>query len=189
MNAGYKADFGEPASDDSRPTTIGTIGSDLFENKVLIIDYKQERFDIADHLPEMYKSVPFVAFENQDGFVKLSFEINGESQNLMFDTGSSPLQLVTTQDRAMAIADPHLVDSLSGPLWWGNMITFYGYHVDKPVSIGSISPENVMVYYDKEGLWTAVFNAFSVWGITGNAFFFDYTIILDYQTNWFYIQK
>ena len=52
---------------------------------------------------------------------------------VLFDTGSSPFQLITTQERAWSISDLTITDSLSGPLWWGQEITFYGFNVNKPI--------------------------------------------------------
>ena len=43
-------------------------------------------------------------------------------------------------------------------------------------------------YYDKEGLWNGIYDSFNVWGITGNAYFFNNTIIIDYKNKLFRIE-
>ena len=144
-----------------KPIHIGTIGADLFQNKVVIIDYKSTKLAITDSVPSQYASLPSVKFTIDNGIIKLPFSINGQECPMMFDTGSSPFQLVTTKERALNIANPTIVDSLSGPLWWGKEITFYGLNVTKTIEFaGEKRPENSMVFYDKDGLWANIFNAF-----------------------------
>lgn len=80
------------------------------------------------------------------------------------------------------------IDSLSGPLWWGREITFYGLEVNKPVEFRGQVLKNGRVYYDKEGLWERLFNSMKVWGLTGNAYFFDHVVILDYKNRLFRVK-
>ena len=137
---------------------------------------------ITDSVPSQYASLPSVKFTIDNGIIKLPFSINGQECPMMFDTVSSPFQLVTTKERALNIANPTIVDSLSGPLWWGKEITFYGLNVTKTIEFaGEKRPENSMVFYDKDGLWANIFNAFNIWGITGNAYFLENVVIIDYK--------
>lgn len=185
LSIGHKQDFGDFIPKDSLNSNtakhIGTIASDIFQDKILIIDYPNCRFSVTESLPEKYKKLPAGKFELTDGIMKLPFRINGQEQQLMFDTGSSPFPLVTTKERAMSIAHSNITDSLSGPLWWGEMITFYGHDINKPIEFDGKQLQKLKVYYDKDGLWEPIYKAFNVWGITGNAYFFDKTLIIDYQ--------
>ena len=172
------------------PKHIGTIAADFFQNKVLVIDYKLCRFAVSESLPAEYQNLPAVKFELNKGIIIIPFQINGTEQKLMFDTGSSPFPLVTSKDRALKIANPRIVDSLSGPLWWGQMITFYGLKVNKPIGFGKTVPGKTIVYYDRDGLWEEnVFKPLKIWGLTGNAFFLDCMIILDYKNKTFRVNK
>ena len=132
--------------------------------------------------------MPAEKFELTAGIIRLPFCINGKNYKLMFDTGSSPFQLVTTKERALDISGSVIVDSLSGPLWWGKEITFYGLEVNKPIEFAGKALGNSRVYYDKEGLWNGIYDSFNVWGITGNAYFFNNTIIIDYKNKLFRIE-
>lgn len=192
LNISPMKDFGDKIPKDSlhskTPKNIGTIGTDIFQNKVFIIDYKSCKFAISDSLPAEYKNLPVDKFESINGIIKLPFRINGKECKLMFDTGSSPFQLVTTKERALDISDSIVIDSLSGPLWWGKEITFYGFKVNKPIEFGCKALGNSVVYYDKEGLWNDVYKSFDIWGITGNAYFFENTVIIDYKNKLFRIK-
>ncbi|MCC8062944.1 MAG: hypothetical protein LIO68_06860 [Rikenellaceae bacterium] len=188
----HRANFGEEIPRNpvqpNKPIHIGTIAPDLFRDKILIIDYKSSRFAITDRLPAKYGKLPAAKFESDNGIVKLPFRIDGKACQVMFDTGSSPFPLATSRERAFEISDSVVTDSLSGPLWWGREITFYGLEVTKPIELEGTAFRNGTVYYDKEGLWNDIYNSLNVWGLTGNAYFLDHTVILDYKNKLFRIK-
>jgi hypothetical protein len=119
MDVWHRKDFGEAIAKDSilsaTPKHIGTIAPDLFQDKILIIDYKAGRLAVADSLSAEYENLPAEEF------------------------GGQVLQ-------------------------------------------------NGTVYYDKEGLWEDVYNSLQVWGITGNAWFFNNTVIIDYKNKLFRVK-
>lgn len=189
---GYLRHFGEEISKDSIHSKtskhIGTIAPDMFRDKILVIDYKLCRFAVSDSLPAEYKSLPANEFELENGIMKLPFRMNGKEEKLMFDTGSSPFQLVTTKERALEISDSIVIDSLSGPLWWGMEVSFYGFKVNKSVEFRGKISESSTVYYVKDELWDGIYKSLDVWGITGNAYFFDNTVIIDYKNKLFRVK-
>ena len=152
-NIGFMQNFGNKIPKDSlhsnTPKHIGTIASDMVQDKVLIIDYKSNRLAITDFLPAEYENLLAEEFESEYGEIKLPLRINGKTCKVLFDTGSSPFQLITTQERAWSVSDLTIVDSLSGPLWWGQEITFYGFNVTKPIEFGGKALNNSKVYYAK----------------------------------------
>lgn len=189
-----RSGFGETIPRDSLHTGtakhIGTIAPDMFKDKILIIDYKTARFAVAEQLPAEFKSISGVTFEIIKGMIILPFKINGVVHKLLFDTGSSPFALASSKNRALEIAGPLIIDSLSGPLWWGQQITFYGLNVNKSVELGVYKFGKSKVYYDKDGLWERdVFKPLNIWGLAGNGLFLDCVIILDYKNKLFMIKK
>ncbi len=189
-----RSGFGETILRDSLHTRtakhIGTIAPDMFKDKILIIDYKTARFAVAEQLPAEFKRLSGVKFEIIKGMIILPFKINGVVQKLLFDTGSSPFALASSKSRALEIAGPLIIDSLSGPLWWGQQITFYGLNVNKSVELGVYKFGKSKVYYDKDGLWERdVFKPLNIWGLAGNGLFLDCVIILDYKNKLFMIKK
>ena len=193
IDIGYTSNLYETIPKDSiyskTVKEIGVIAPDIFQNKILVIDYKSARFAVADSLPVEYKYLPSEEFELANGNIILPFRINGEECKLMFDTGASPFPLATSKERALEISDAVIIDSLSGPLWWGTEITFYGLNVNKPIEFGGKTLQNSMVYYDKDGLWEeGVFKPLNIWGLTGNAYFFDNIVIIDYKNKLFRVK-
>ena len=189
----HRYQFGEEIPRDSLYTEtqkhIGTIAADLFQDRILIIDYASNRFAVTDALPIEYEGLSSESFEVKNGIIMLPFRIDGKEQKLMFDTGSSPFPLASSKERALEISNGAIIDSLSGPLWWGEEITFYGMEINKPIEFGEKTLQNGLVYYDKEGLWEEnVFKPGNIWGLTGNAYFFDNTVIIDYKNKLFRIK-
>ena len=192
INIWNRNDFGEEISTDllksNSPIHIGTIASDFFRDKVLIIDYKLNRFAINDYLPTEFSKLPSVKFELLNGLIVFQLEIDGVKRRVMFDTGSSVFPLATSKENAYKISNHKIIDSLSGPLWWGENITFYALNVNRPIKFNSKRIENSIVYYDKDGLWEKnIFKPLNIWGLTGNAFFLDRTIVIDFKNKLFII--
>ncbi|MHC1691301.1 MAG: hypothetical protein AB9833_10785 [Bacteroidales bacterium] len=192
LDVWHHRNFGEEIPKDSlhskTPKHIGTIALDMFLNKILVIDYKSCRLAITESMPAEYKDIPAEEFELNNGIIKLPFLINGKECKLMFDTGSSPFALVTSKERALGISDSVITDSLSGPLWWGREITFYGLEINKPIKLGGKVLKNERVYYDKDRLWDEIYKSQNVWGIAGNAYFLDHILILDLKNKLFRVK-
>lgn len=77
---GHYADFGDSISMDSAksntPKHIGTIAPDLFQGKILIIDYPNQRLCVLDTMPGiLQEKVDFVTFKIRKGRIKIPFVI------------------------------------------------------------------------------------------------------------------
>ena len=163
---------------------IGTIGVDLIQNKVLIIDYNLNRLAITETLPAEYQNVIFEEFKIENGLIKLPFRINGNSEYLMFDTGASYFRLATTKQNALAISGTEIIDSLKVTSW-GKHIAFYGRETVVPIFFGDKIMEKTIVYYDEEASFDDIYQSINVWGLTGNGYFLNDLIIIDYKNNRF----
>ena len=100
---------------------------------------------------------------------------------LLFDTGSSIFSLLTTKTKAKEIADSKIVDSLSVNSW-GNMLTVYGSEIKTDVTFGGKALPETLVYYIDNPQFDAGFDQMGIWGITGNAYFSNNTVIIDYKS-------
>ena len=92
----YK-DYGEKIVSPNLTDTfhLGTIGADLFKDRVLIIDYPNRQFAICDNLPKDF-AVNLINIElDNNGRVILPMTIHSKSYKIMFDNGSSIFPLIT----------------------------------------------------------------------------------------------
>ncbi|RZJ82804.1 MAG: hypothetical protein EOO20_23940 [Chryseobacterium sp.] len=188
IEIGYYKNFGNKISQESMLSDtekhIGTIGPDLFQNKILIIDYQKNRIGICEEIPKQYKSATFQPFKSNDGRPKIPLTIGGETKYVMFDTGSSLFTLTATKKDALAIADPKIVDSLKVSSW-GKMLTYYGVKTKKPIMFGNKILNGSTVYYDEQETFQGFYNFAEIWGLTGNIFFLKNTVIIDYKNKIF----
>ncbi|WP_299286896.1 hypothetical protein [uncultured Mucilaginibacter sp.] len=188
INVGYFENFGSKINQDSILTNsekhIGTIGPDIFQNKILIIDYPKNRISVCQELPKQYKLATFQPFRNDDGRIKVPLLINGETQYLLFDTGSSIFTLTTSKEHALKTANAKVVDSLTVTSW-GKEITFYGVKTNKPIKFGNKVLNGSLIYFDEKETFGDFYKSANIWGLTGNVFFLKNTVIIDYKNKLF----
>ncbi len=191
IEAGLFSDFGHDYSDNSDDSgteiLVGTIAPDLFQDKILIIDYKHNRLAVTDTLPPDFEDASFENYKSEHGRIKIPFLINESTEYLMFDTGASIFTLVTGKQNATKIGGTEIADSLSVPSW-GEFITFYGLKTVAPIQFGEKRLESTIVYYNEDKSWDDFYESENIWGVTGNAYFWNNVIIIDYKNNRFGIK-
>lgn len=188
---GYFKNFGDkPAAKalaTKAPAHIGTLAPDLFQNRVLIIDYPHQRLCVVDEVPTQYASAAFQPFKLKDGRIKIPLQLNGQSEDLLFDTGSSLFALLTTRPRAEAIAAGPVQDSVKTSSW-GEYYYVYGRRPKAPVYFGNKQLASALVFADNLHKFDKFYEEEKVWGITGNAYFLRNTVIIDYKNHVFGVQ-
>ena len=87
-NIGNFKDFGDDIPLDSINTKsekhIGTIAPDLFQNKILIIDYPNKRIAVTSNLPKQYSKAAFQPFKIEEGRIKIPLIFDDVKKDLMF---------------------------------------------------------------------------------------------------------
>jgi hypothetical protein len=173
------------------PKRIGTIGLDLFTDKILIIDYPKKRIAVTENLPHTIKA-SFVDMKFEDSHIKIPVTINGSDEYILFDTGSSNWELVTSEDnwRKIANTDPSALDSLEGSTSWGRKHKIWWSNCTSEIIFGGKAISNINVYYGPSWI---VSNSWlqkeKILGITGNRLFWDGIVIIDFKHYKFGFQK
>jgi len=188
VNIGLFGNFGDTLTSDSIMTTsvklIGTIAPDLFKGKVLIIDFPKNKLCVTGTVPGKYQKATFVNFKERNGRIFFPLVINGKQEDLLFDTGSSIFSLLTTEHRAGEIGEESISDSLKISSW-GNYYYVYGKKIKSKILIGNKLLKPSAVYFDKEEKLDYFYSDQNIWGITGNAYFLNNTVIIDYKNKLF----
>ncbi|MDR2406926.1 MAG: retropepsin-like domain-containing protein [Bacteroidales bacterium] len=167
---------------------IGTLGADLFQDKVLVIDYPNTRIAVTDSLPDEYKDLPYERIKlDLINRAIIPFRINGKEEWLLFDTGSSSTQFNTSKEQALEISDSIVIGSRTGSSW-GNLITTVQFKVNKPVEFAGKVLENPIVSYITDERYSQSHKRENIWGVTGNAFFWDNMVIIDYKNKTFRVK-
>lgn len=185
---GLFENFGDSISIDSINTSsekhIGTIAPDLFLDKVLIIDYPNKRICVTDNIPKEFSNATFQKYKIEHGRIKIPLTINGKKEDLMFDTGSSLFALITTKANATNLSSHKVSDSLKISSW-GVFYTLYGKMTSKKIQYGTTALKPVRVYYDEHNRNDKFYEQEKIWGITGNAYFLNNVVIIDYKRQQF----
>jgi len=183
--------FGDTLTLDSIHTNtikhVGTIAPDLFQNKILVIDYPNKRLCVLDELPKRFlKGMSFVDFKIRKGRIKIPFQINNKEQDLLFDTGASLFPLFTTihnindvSDENQAIADSLLIST------WGEYYYIFGKETITEVKLGNRVLPPTKAYFTNRNDMINFFKEEEIWGSTGNAYFLNNVVVIDYKNKRF----
>ena len=188
INIGYFKNFGDSILMDSINSLsikhIGTIAPDIFQDKLLIIDYPNERICIVDDLPKVYSKAFFMPYKIRNGRIKIPFIIGEKEEDVLFDTGSSLFSLMTTEKRAIEISGNQISDSLKSSSW-GESFWFFGQKTNLKIKFGNKQFKPALIFYDRLNKFDKFYEEESIWGITGNAYFFNNVVIIDYKNKRF----
>jgi hypothetical protein len=160
---------------------IGTIGSDIIENKVLTIDYPGKRIIISNDIPRRFATARFAEFIWLARRVMLPAEIKGKKTMLLFDTGSSTFELITDKETCLSLSIPNATGTQYSVRSWQRTMTAHLLPSEDSVRIGlqKIPLRNVAYM---EGATEAQINQMKqmgMGGMTGNKLFLGSVLILD----------
>ena len=159
---------------------VGTIGADIFKGKVLIIDYPNQKFAIAHEVPEKYNEGLIDIELDNKGRPILPLKMNSKEYRIMFDNGSSLLPIAATSENISKFTTNPIIDSVELNSW-GKKHTVHARMITDEFEIAGRKFTNVEVYENQSGYGINE----STDGMTGNALFWDSTIIIDFKNKKF----
>jgi hypothetical protein len=181
------SNFGEKLNLDEQTLNgtfhLGTVGADIFQNKVLIIDYPNQQFAICDNVPKFYQQSLTDIELDVEGRVLLPMQLKGKKYKLLFDNGSSLFPLLVTDDKINNFATLPPSDTFKGYAW-GKQFTAIGRPLNDSFVIANQTFYKTTVYADyRKEYRTNKYDA-----TTGNILFWDKTIIIDFKNKKFGVQ-
>jgi hypothetical protein len=164
------------------PEIIGTIGSDLIDAKVFVIDYPGRQLVIADEIPaELRSKLNLTDFIYARRSIILPATLHGKKTMLYFDTGSSMYPLLTDKKTAEAIALPNAPLLQSKVRSWDTFRTANSLATSASIEIANVQvPVRFSTYM--EGVSDSQVGQMmkmGIGGMTGNALFLDYILVID----------
>lgn len=186
-NCRIERDYGQALSfknsTDSSIYELGTIGADLFKDKVLIIDYPNKKWAVCQTLASEY-NVNLIDIElDPEGRVILPMKYKGKHYRIMFDSGSSIFPLITLDKNMPKFSGGPDIDTLAISSW-GQIHNVTGKMIADSFELAGHVFSNVKVYANHSGLGIDP----NTDGMTGNALFWDKTIIIDFKNRKFGIK-
>ncbi len=164
----------------NRPLHIGSIGVDLFQNKVLIIDYPRQQFCIADSVPANYNVNMIPIKLNNAGMALLPMKLNGKTYDCLFDNGSSIFPLIGSLTRIDEYSKAPDNDTIATPSW-GLIHDMTGRKIPGIAELGGQKFTDVEIYADHRKDRQEAALADPSYLIAGNALFWDKTVIIDFK--------
>lgn len=174
---------------------IGTLGYDILGDYILIIDYINERIALVNELPsELENKLTYIENADLKKFpVILPFKLGGKRIRLLFDTGSSSSQVLTSTKRLKRVAMNREIVPIDSGYSWGRLDIEYKAGVQKlkdpNLYIGNICLGQVRVSGLESLNTTLTLAGRYLYGITGNVMFENRIIIIDKKNNRFGITK
>lgn len=166
---------------------IGTMAADLCKGRVLVIDFPGQRICMLDALPSAWEGrVNYVPMEylKEYNWIFLPLKINGKEEKVLFDTGSSIFPLLTSPKNVGKIADTsHCVDSLAISSW-GEISTVYSYQPKVKIEFDKMDLSSHQVFAGDQ-VSDEMLEGAGFWGIVGNRYFLNQTVVIDYKNNKF----
>ncbi len=173
---------------------IGSIGSDIFKNKCLILNFKDRKIGIVDSLTQNdLKNIKLIDFKKTKiEQTVIEIEIGNQKHNFIYDTGTSPWSFLTGENKFNEISNNKTVilDSIQISTW-GKKNYVYEGKLNSSITIGGEKFDNNEGYFYKENQITKYLNDNGISGILGNKIFIENnkTIIIDYKNKKFGILK
>jgi hypothetical protein len=168
---------------------VGTLGSDFFRNKYLLIDYPGQRIAVADTLtPDVLENFSLIQARIQNNRLEVPFVIDGITYWFLFDTGASIFPLQTDKPLWDSLRLQTPVDSFKVPSW-GKMVNVYTAPMKYNVYMGGLQLPHDRIYYVEAPEISTYFKSIGLSGLTGNAYFLSNTVLIDYKNKRFGVLK
>lgn len=161
---------------------IGTIGADLIDGKVVVIDYPKRKLTISKAISAKLKSgLSLTNFIYAQKRILLPARIKGKQTILYFDTGSSMYELLTDKKTAESIAVADSVILQSKVKSWDKYLTANTVYTNDSLEIGSIiMPIRKATFIDGiSDSQVEQMMKMGIGGMTGNKLFLAYKLVLD----------
>lgn len=180
INKNYGEEISSNDVSEARPATIGTIGADLFQGKVLIIDYPNQRFAICESLPDSFNTYLTKIELDNVGRVLLPLTIHGKNYKALFDNGSSLFPLLVTDNKVNDFSTSPGMDTIEINSW-GQLHKVIGRQLQGSFQLGGKTFSNTLVYADyRKEARTNRYDA-----IARNRLFWDKIIVIDFKNKMF----
>ena len=169
-------------ADSATPFIIGTLGADLMDGRVLVIDYPHQRFTLCASVPDsLLRRTNFVPLEFKERRVLLNAGLQGQPKQLLFDSGSSAYTLLTSQANWQKLAQPAAVARTVGVNSWGTTLLSHTIATDAGLQFGPATlPLRTVTYIEGTSFTNEMLMRFSgMGGMLSNEVFAQQTVIFD----------
>ena len=165
----------------------GVIGADIFQDKILIIDFPKNQMILTDKLSKKQKrKTDFLDFKIIKNKPIIPIKIDDKTYHFQYDSGASIFPIYTYKQNFENL----IINSKPMESWniknFNNPLIVKSVEINKSVLIGKDSFNTKELWYSDDDLFGLKND--NIDGIMGNVFFLDKKIIIDFKNKKFGIQ-
>ncbi|HRN54975.1 MAG TPA: hypothetical protein PLL71_00910 [Agriterribacter sp.] len=167
---------------------IGTIGSDLIDGKVAIIDYPHHKLTISQVIPEkLMQRISLSDCIYSHRSVLLPAKVSGKQTMLFFDTGSSMFELLTDKETCRQLAAPNAKLIQYTVKSWNKLLTANTLASNDSIEIANtFIPIRSATYIEgASDSQVEQMLKMGIGGMMGNKIFLNYILVLDTKNHKF----
>ncbi|MXO04021.1 hypothetical protein [Flavobacterium sp. HBTb2-11-1] len=181
-------DYGEKISFDNpnAENIIGTIGTDLLEKRITILDFKNNQCSFIEKI----KEDAFTAFEFKKRKILIPSVIENENLKLLYDTGTSGYELITTKEIWQQYRSKNSAIKTEKGNSWGNTLSVYSASAKKKIQFKNTTLNLSEVTYIEgtSSLQKFLMKRSGMQGMIGNKLFLNHKLILDCRNEKFKLE-
>lgn len=182
LNYGNKVDFEDP----NAQNIIGTVGTDLLEKRITVLDFKQNQFSFINQIKENN----FTDFEFKKRKILISAKVEKENLKLLYNSGTSGYELITTKEvwKKYKIENSKLKTEKGNS--WGNTLSVFTASAKKQIQFGNLNLKLSEVTYIEgtSEMQKFLMKRSGMQGMIGNKLFLNHKLILDCKNEKFKLE-
>ena len=182
LDYGDRLDLEDPKA----ANIIGTIGTDLLEKRIIILDFRNRRCSFTDKVKEN----GFTPFEFKQRRILIPAKIENENVKVMYDSGASGYQLITSKEiwENYRIPTGKLLSEKVNS--WGDTLSAISAPANKQIHFGTTRLRLSEVTYIEgaSALNISMMTRSGMQGMVGNKLFLKNRIVLDCKNQVFKIE-
>lgn len=173
LNYGEEISFDNPNAENS----IGTIGTDLLEKRITVLDFKNNQCSFIEKIQEN----DFSDFEFKKRKILIPSIIENENLKLLYDSGTSGYELITTKEIWQQYRLKNSVLKTEKGNSWGNTLHVYSASAKKKIQFDKLILNLSEVTYIEgtSDLQKFLMKRSGMQGMIGNKLFLNHKLILD----------
>lgn len=181
-------DYGEKISFDNpdAENIIGTIGTDLLEKRITVLDFKNNQCSFIEKI----KEDAFTDFEFKKRKILIPSVIENENLKLLYDTGTSGYELITTKEIWQQYRNKNSAIKTEKGNSWGNTLSVYSASAKKKIQFKNTTLNLSEVTYIEgtSSLQKFLMKRSGMQGMIGNKLFLNHKLILDCRNEKFKLE-
>ncbi|WP_306350092.1 hypothetical protein [Flavobacterium sp. '19STA2R22 D10 B1'] len=182
LNYGNIIDLNNPNAEN----IIGTIGTDLLERRVTILDFKNNLCSFVEDI----KGEEFTEFEFKKRKIIFPATIGDEKLKLLYDSGTSGYELITNKEEWEKYKTQNSKPSIEKGNSWGNMLTVISAATKNTIKIGNqdLKLSEVTYVEGTSQIQNLLMKTSGMQGMIGNKLFLNHKLILDCKNKKFKVE-